>query len=1173
MSKTQCKTTRLLISSLVTSLLIVFAIDINCALGTQHSPSKNKVRRKFSVPLPPVKKKTIKTKEVNWEFQGPLREKFQIDDHLLSNLKDNPPRSAWIESEKQFYQGLLSGKIYDVLVVPFQTKADGVDIVGRMLMSYHLAKAIEQNTNLKVAPLALVYPALGRLARYYNEDEVRAFAKEIGVKRVIWGFAGTREYPDPETVQFSFSIIDQSGDWAQKSSSPKFKSWPYQSLTPDVLPSQVFAAALAEVSEFLQIPYKKPEPLPTTHLGSTQSVPESPKDILKLAGQSPIYQSYILQMMAMLAPAEYEKKYLFTRSLINVFSIDPNNPDRRIIEARAYIHLYRRPAALKAIEGIHTTEAEALIEYINANLPEMQTKVGKLEPSIRKFLLNLDLFYLRNKYKQRITDAEKKRFIADYPDWHHLLSTRLSHYDSWDQFSNIELQLLLDSCFPISGFSLDKYGVGHLLTHDDLGRNLKLEMMFQKHIRLSLENLKEELAAVDHRTAFHPSDMLVMFDSVGLYNLRRFIHFRSFTQGMPDEGLRICNDILYRYSGHPYFEATKAMVLNKSARGKSEMEKKNLMNLAYASALDAMWWNGCQNWVHRYAKRVLTGVFKDKKLYISSSDLDKGILQDYPFRTNNVEFTRRSRQMLMQWAHTDIVFHSRLYNEYVMPHIQPQTDKINAILKDLSLRFNGNPKKKRLLLKIQTAKNGASAKKKALLKEVAADSQDWDIYHRLARLYFVEEDYKAAGDILMRYPYIQRPNDFNSVHVSNKAYKAGELLFWQGASALARPFYQLSADLKTGSAASLQSHERLAVLDKDYSTALEYSFKRARRYDSSSGYNNHMVYLHLTGSHDMAWSLFQASLGQYDDPNIWDSAFVGHRIEGTTQENLNTWIKQMAMIHPSETKNGNIAKFGTWCLIDRPANPQILKVIEAIDDPSAYKNKGLIKVKSQVPSFGTEFAKAYEFLKQKNYTNAYSTLENIKRFYNLFIPFSPGYSIQSYFAWAGVKAGHGEKINLTMIKRFSRRVTNYDCFDKHLTIAAYEGAIGNHKIAITHLKKAFATRKYVGNRTINRWYQLLELCNWLYQDSGNREYAKLALKWSRIVQVIQPMYAWAYAIEANFTEKPKEKIRALAIATYLDPQSELIARFNTTLKAKAAKWINTNKPFILKPKGSNSDQI
>jgi hypothetical protein len=54
-----------------------------------------------------------------------------------------------------------------------------VDAIGRALMSYRLAREIEQRTNLRVAPLQLVYLALGSTARMIDEGQVYITEREL----------------------------------------------------------------------------------------------------------------------------------------------------------------------------------------------------------------------------------------------------------------------------------------------------------------------------------------------------------------------------------------------------------------------------------------------------------------------------------------------------------------------------------------------------------------------------------------------------------------------------------------------------------------------------------------------------------------------------------------------------------------------------------------------------------------------------------------------------------------------------------------------------------------------------------------------------------------------------------------------------------------------------------
>jgi hypothetical protein len=106
-------------------------------------------------------------------------------------------------------------------------------------------------------------------------------------------------------------------------------------------------------------------------------------------------------------------------------------------------------------------------------------------------------------------------------------------------------------------------------------------------------------------------------------------------------------------------------------------------------------------------------------------------------------------------------------------------------------------------------------------------------------------------------------------------------------------------------------------------------------------------------------------------------------------------------------------------------------------------------------------------------------------------------------------------------------------------------------------------------RPIFTEYQFAEACEWLYWDSKQEAYRELALDWARKHQRIAPMYSWAYAIEAELAKAPPERLRALAITLYLDPNSERASRLPAAERQKAKQWLNANNPF-LKPPGKRN---
>lgn len=1138
-------------------------------------------------------------------FYGPLRKQFRVADNLISNIRYQPPPSPWLESEKQFHRSLLDGQKYDVLIVPFQTQANGVDLVGRMLMTYRLALAVAQNTNLKIAPLEIVYPVLGVPARFHDEPEVMALAKRLGVSRIIWGYAGTRDYPDVQTIQLTFSIIDQKNTADKDFSQTQFKNWPYQTLAPEVLPSHHFEKHLDEVLAFLDIPYqtsRREERIP----GRTNyTVPESPAAILSNADYPALYQSYLLQMLAMLAPTDYHKTQLFTRSLINVFTVAENDPDRRLIEARAYLHLYRRPAALKRLEGVNTKEAAALLEYINANLPELEQKVDMLPPSIKQFLARLELFELKDEYKKQISDDEKKAFVAGYPGWEYLLNIRLSHYNAWKRASNFELKLLLDQLFPIKGFSAKELAPGFQITQAGSPDQLQVDLLFQKHIRLARAQLRKDPIAADSSGGLSADDLLTMLDSVGINNLLQKIYFYAFVQDVPSKGLSMCDEALRIYEGHPYFATYKAMALTRSLKERGAEEKQTVTDQRFDLSLNALWWNGCHNWVHRKTRMVASKVPEVKKPFIDPQSLIFAIESDYPFRTNIVDYKRRPESMLMAWEHTRVYFHKSVYEHLSM--IPPMSserkeyaEKASAILSDLSSRFNGNPDKVKFLSTVSVARpasprpstarseqTGHQDRKSIFLKEVESNSQDWEFYEKLAQICIEEENYLAAQQVMLRYPKIKTPEKFDAVTVSNIAGEAGDKLFWKGAADLSKPFYQLSAALDTGSDASISSREMLSVLDHDFQTATAQALRRAKRYEYGGAYSDYMTYLHLAGAHDTAWSLFNTLLGRFKYPDIWYAASVGHRLQGTRPKQLADWMMQMAQLSPAEKQKGHIAQFGIWFLNDLAPAPELLSAIEALDAPPATAIRNSMQglklsnadaaastSKNDAPKlFYSSFARGYDLILQKEYAAAFKILAEMMDVYGWQYG-NAGKTVQSYAVWAGIKSGQKELLEKTVIYLYDH--SNFpqgNDFDAELVYAAYEGGTGNHDKAVTRLKNAFSSKGLREARLFGKWFQLVQLCQWLYEDSHDPRYRQLALQWARSYQQIQPMHAWAYMVEAELTDQQESKIKALACAQLLCPQSRRLDGFDRSLREKAAQWMKANNPFSFREKNETLKKI
>jgi hypothetical protein len=115
--------------------------------------------------------------------------------------------------------------------------------------------------------------------------------------------------------------------------------------------------------------------------------------------------------------------------------------------------------------------------------------------------------------------------------------------------------------------------------------------------------------------------------------------------------------------------------------------------------------------------------------------------------------------------------------------------------------------------------------------------------------------------------------------------------------------------------------------------------------------------------------------------------------------------------------------------------------------------------------------------------------------------------------------------------------------------------------ALRALQQAFNIHPFTGSRLFDTWYELVETCEWLYVNFGDKRYLDLGMKWAKSYQVIQPMYSWAYAFEAKYAQNTEARKRALALALYLDRNSERIANIPESEKQNARKWLEYNNPF------------
>jgi tetratricopeptide (TPR) repeat protein len=251
-------------------------------------------------------------------------------------------------------------------------------------------------------------------------------------------------------------------------------------------------------------------------------------------------------------------------------------------------------------------------------------------------------------------------------------------------------------------------------------------------------------------------------------------------------------------------------------------------------------------------------------------------------------------------------------------------------------------------------------------------------------------------------------------------------------------------------------------------------------------------------------------------------------------------------------------------MLPPPPDPQekerVLDLTSGISRFRRSERKPLTE-RVEVPSPFVSFADAYVELKKGNYAAAVEKFDYIASFYPIegdAFTRTDGYALP-YFAWASAKAK--DPLGLERFLLAGPWLPEKQRFDYALALAFFAGLRGEHDKALEHLQRAFNQRPSTDSRPITTAYQWAEACEWLYLATGEKRYIDAALKWAKAHQRILPMVAWAYAMEAKYATSEDDRVRALGVALYLDPQSERVAALDPKLKERAKAWFSTNNPF------------
>ncbi len=1084
------------------------------------------------------------------------------------------PASEWQAGEKVFYEKLLASGKADVLVVPFQVWGWAFDRATRSLMAAQLATALAQSPQLKVADPYLVARALGEGQRRLNQQDIYKLADAIGAKRIIMGYAG-----HDRKGKMSVAVLSHQNTgaapartgWSGKISSTKYEQIPFSDEAPAI---EGYQALMPRLVKALGGEAAAGKPPVESRLDMS-ALPPSPVNLIA-ADDNPARDAYVFLLYHLLTPAYMERtrERFAEKALLALSRLAPASPDYRVLRARTYMALGLRRAAIKTIGAPQTDEEHGLLAALNGNLPEVRTMADRQKNPLKHLMQKIDENNIATPYgvvnqKQSLAEAAALKLPGNI--WPYIVGRAFVDSDAWSQHDNASLKMLLDYELPVQGYSLEEMARGAMA----LGDRAKVEAAVNLSV---LEHGRKFIHADAPRWCCSGAfdrpvtlDYLELLQSMGHDNLIRRIRFLSSVQGRPNHAITYANSIDAVYRGHPYYAMERAKAEAKLATESSGAEKLGLQQASLENAFNAFYWEQGQSLVSNEAIEEFNA--DGGQHFGHAGNLYHA---DIPFRPyywtwadgGQADVIRANREAALTNATWEISA------AYKLDADSPEEGRGDRLVKSIEGRFLGSPYRNVLLSK-DALRRGDTKTAEVLYRENIKLSPDyWQSYQVLGNLLFSDGEAAEAARVFHTYPGFTKGASESRVAIANYAYEAGSLFYWSGHFDLAVPFYKIAASQRTGAASEITSNLRVKLLAGDLGAAMAGTLDRAQRYKDSYAQRDYLGMLHASGRSREAWPAFGTLAGENHHPHVWETALVGHHIAASSEAQVVEWAKQKEFSQAGLEGNAAavyLARFGTT---DRVPSSELSAAIDGLDYElwKVEGAEGLVHVRmlqymraeakrQRVKSSLAYFVEGYRALKRKDYPAAKSIFDEAAGFYDLAETRKsvPTTFYLPYYALAAAKGGVTSGIEKILggIDLEDQR------FDYHLARAVLAGASGKTEEALRALELALYRRPHTERRPLLTQYTYGEIAEVVAELTGSPKAREMALDWARKNQKFEPWHSWSYAMEAKLSSDPAGRQRALAMAHYLDPQSERLSAFRKSDIDAAVKAFGRANPFPL----------
>ena len=1086
--------------------------------------------------------------------------------------------SRWVKQKASIFSKYIENRNVNLVVLPFFLfeNPETVDLSERSLITRTIVENIKKHSDINIINPDLIEYSIGENYRILDKKQIENIAKHYNADMVLYGYIKREtKQTHPHQKENYVSIFIETLE-KEKHLEPAIYHVT-KSLVIKNLVSDFDNPAFISINEYMPDILKLVgiEKIDAKHEISVKStnrlieIPDSFESLLDNIKNDKELVPFYLQFLATLYPEDPNRyrERLYERSFIAADNLPDDNKYIQLIKARALLNLHRRPEAVALLKDDSSPEAMAFREYMNGNLTTMEPLIGEIKSPLLKYLAAIEYQQLSQLYLGKNIDKTIFPESIFNESWGFFINKKLNSTDPWYRASKAELIIAMEKQLPdISQKYYKELELklikGELSYMDDFD----LYMLIKKQLMEALKDPDYKKFHIYEELEPTVLDKILLLQSTFEESILDDVNFEISPIGSYSSALELIEKYKNILPDHPQLTAIESYVLYILSTKEKGQQKNDHIIESFKCAVNSLIWLGEFNNYYATAHNALVGdvVYRDLITdYYSINRFDgswDNILSlyggDFPEKYFMPEPDGMHGAIPIEYLHTELYYlYTNIRNDESKG--KEYLKKYFALLED---RFLGNPQRLAIIGELNEKLGNKKSRVESYENEIRTGSDNYELYIWLGNYYISEGRYQDAFDLYLQYPYFTKAEyKDENVAISNIAERFGSSLFWKGQYDYARKLYEISINAGSGSESNMIAIIRTALIDGDYFKATEYSLERAKRYNSPYAYRDYMSLLHILGASKEANILFDDVVDKFNSPEPWLSVVVGDRMQKKTNAAIKEWINE-------ENTNKDPSFLATYAhltlMVDRPVNYDLLEIINTL----LSSNKDELDTERR-------YAKGYLAVRSKNYKAAYdfySKEKTIKEYKAMTCWNSHNYP---YYVLSALKTGHKQVVDTLEITDTQIKACKFYKTDKALVDAVKSAYAKDYANSVNFLKRAFNVRDNTSARKLFTWYQIDEIAEILYEETGKTEYLDLILEWAREYQVIQPMYSWAYAVEAKYSQDPERKLEALAYTLYLDPQSERISDIPDELKEKARKWLEKNNKFLKKKETEPEDRI